>query len=76
MQASAKSAIPLSNTGDSSNSHRTRMRTVALAVLFGSTLFTQNSAAQQARPDTTPVATAVRADRAPVIDGRDDDPIW
>ncbi|HEX2781893.1 MAG TPA: DUF5916 domain-containing protein, partial [Gemmatimonadaceae bacterium] len=32
--------------------------------------------AQQAGPDSLPPAQAVRADQPPVIDGRDDDPVW
>ncbi len=52
---------------------------LAVAALAGALLLPQGQSAS--RPDPAPepsagVAEAVRAPRAPVIDGRDDDPIW
>ena len=51
------------------------MRPLSLAAL-GTLLVAQPSIAQQAVIDSTPRARAVRAEQAPVIDGRDDDGIW
>jgi hypothetical protein len=54
------------------------MRSPILAAVLSAMALAPRSSAQQAKADTTTVvpARAVRADRAPVIDGRDDDPIW
>ena len=52
------------------------MRASTIAALLGVVLCSSGMAAQQPRPDTTAVSTAVRAERPPVIDGRDDDPVW
>src|SRR6476469_8184019 len=58
------------------HSTRTRiMRPLSLAVL-GILVTAQPSLAQQATVDSTPRARAVRAEQAPVIDGREDDAIW
>ncbi|HET9682475.1 MAG TPA: DUF5916 domain-containing protein [Gemmatimonadaceae bacterium] len=51
------------------------MRPLSLAVL-GILVTAQPSLAQQAAVDSTPRARAVRAEQAPVIDGREDDAIW
>ena len=51
------------------------MRPLSLAVL-GILVTAQPSVAQQAAVDSTPRARAVRAEQAPVIDGREDDAIW
>jgi len=46
---------------------------VAVVALF---LVARPSDAQQARPDSTLSARAVRVEQAPVIDGREDDAVW
>ncbi len=45
-------------------------------VMLGILLVAQPSIAQQAAIDSTPRAHAVRAHQAPIIDGREDDPVW
>jgi hypothetical protein len=52
------------------------MRAFALAGLVALHLCSTALAAQQPRPDSIRIANAVRAERPPVIDGRDDDPVW
>ncbi|HET7456190.1 MAG TPA: DUF5916 domain-containing protein [Gemmatimonadaceae bacterium] len=58
------------------------MRPVVLVAVVGTVLAGRGLAAQQqpspsSHPATEPAsATAVRADRAPVIDGREDDAVW
>lgn len=44
--------------------------------LLGILLAARPSIAQQAASDSTPRARAVRAEQAPVIDGREDDAVW
>ena len=52
------------------------MRSIAIAVLMCAVL-PARSLQSQAKPSTALAqATAIRADHAPVIDGREDDPVW
>lgn len=52
------------------------MRSRPTVALLGALLIARPMAAHQAATDTTPSARAVRAAQAPVIDGREDDPVW
>lgn len=52
------------------------MRPFVLAALLGGALPCQRVQAQQANHDVVAPASAVRAEHAPAIDGRDDDPVW
>ncbi|MFL5576370.1 MAG: DUF5916 domain-containing protein [Gemmatimonadaceae bacterium] len=57
------------------------MRTIVLAVLLAAAAPAERLSAQRPRPDSSAgaavaAATAVRAERVPVIDGREDDPVW
>lgn len=52
------------------------MRPRSLLAVLGVLLASNPLVAQQAATDSTPSARAVRAEQAPVIDGRDDDPVW
>jgi Domain of unknown function (DUF5916)/Carbohydrate family 9 binding domain-like len=54
------------------------MRSPTLAAALCAVVLSHTAPAQQPLPVVTTVATAVavRAERAPVIDGRDDDPVW
>ena len=52
------------------------MRAIVMAAALSAAFSARSLGAQQATgPDVAP-ATAIRADRAPVIDGREDDPVW
>ncbi|HEY2066259.1 MAG TPA: DUF5916 domain-containing protein [Gemmatimonadaceae bacterium] len=52
------------------------MRSIALAVVLCALLHVRTLPAQQPAADTGAVARAVRAEQAPVIDGREDDAVW
>jgi hypothetical protein len=52
------------------------MRSIVLAAVLSTLLSPRGLGAQQSQPEMAKVANAVRAERAPVIDGRDDDPVW
>jgi hypothetical protein len=61
------------------------MRPLLLLAVLTTAVVAQRLPAQQVKPDTIAVApavivvapaVAVRAERAPLIDGRDDDPVW
>ncbi|HEX5971060.1 MAG TPA: DUF5916 domain-containing protein [Gemmatimonadaceae bacterium] len=47
-----------------------------VVLLVGALLLARQVAAQQAAADSTPSARAMRAEQAPVIDGREDDAVW
>ena len=53
-----------------------RLRPTITLPLLGVLLAAHPVAAQQATTDSTPSTRAVRAERPPVIDGREDDPVW
>jgi hypothetical protein len=65
----------LSNGGHHSNAIQRHMRAPTVRGLLLSLLLPIAARSQQPRPDTL-VASAVRADQAPAIDGRDTDPVW
>lgn len=52
------------------------MRSIVMAAALCVACFSRSLPAQQATGPGVAPATAVRADRAPVIDGREDDPVW
>lgn len=52
------------------------MRATVMAAALCAALPARALTAQQATGPSVAPATAVRADRAPVIDGREDDPVW
>jgi hypothetical protein len=52
------------------------MRSIVIAALLCAALPARPAAAQSASGPAVAPATAIRADRAPVIDGREDDAVW